>query len=97
MGHDVFITAAEKKLIQLLIVSLVSSQNENCVILCDGIPNFFPFYLFRPLFGVSEIVFVTIILGYQLDYMWNYLKPKQTGYSCEGFFSIKSFEMGRPT
>lgn len=39
---------------------------------------------------------VATLLGCQLDYIWNRLKPKQPGTPVRNFFFIKSFEVGRP-
>lgn len=40
---------------------------------------------------------VVTVLGCQLDYVWNRLKPKQPGTPVRNFVVIKSFEVGRPT
>lgn len=43
-------------------------------------------------------IYVGVIatLGCQVDYIWNELKAKQAGHTCEGlFFSTESFKVGR--
>jgi len=47
--------------------------------------------------AASAYITVMVILSRQLDYVWNYLKPRWLGTPVRDVFVNKSFEVGRPT